>query len=120
MYRHHGDLATIGRRSAVVELGGSIRLTGPVGWWFWGVAHACYLVGFRSRVVVSFEWLWSHPTFQRGARLVTGREPRSGNAVPIPRQARAPGQGRAPGEGSPRSAPAQAQQQPAPAALRAV
>src|SRR5918995_6796059 len=48
-YRHHGDLATIGRRSAVVELG-KIRLTGLVGWWFWGVAHVWYLVGFRSRV----------------------------------------------------------------------
>ena len=69
-YRHHGDLATIGRRSAVVELG-RIRLTGLIGWWFWGIAHVWYLVGFRSRVVVSFEWLWSYLTFQRGARLIT-------------------------------------------------
>jgi NADH dehydrogenase len=70
-YRHHGDLATIGRRSAVVALGG-VRLTGLVGWWFWGIAHVWYLIGFRSRVVVSFEWLWSYLTFQRGARLITG------------------------------------------------
>jgi NADH dehydrogenase len=70
-YRHHGDLATIGRRSAVVALDG-IRLTGLVGWWFWGIAHVWYLIGFRSRVVVSFEWLWSYLTFQRGARLITG------------------------------------------------
>ena len=96
-YRHHGDLATIGRRSAVVELG-KIRLTGFVGWVFWCVAHIWYLVGFRSRVVVSFEWLWSYLTFQRGARLITGREPRGGNAVPIPGQARVPGQARAAGE----------------------
>ncbi|MBL6077862.1 NAD(P)/FAD-dependent oxidoreductase [Belnapia sp. T18] len=87
-YRHHGDLATIGRRSAVVELG-RIRLTGLVGWWFWGLAHVWYLIGFRSRVVVSFEWLWSYLTFQRGARLITGREPKGGNATPVPGQARA-------------------------------
>jgi len=87
-YRHHGDLATIGRRSAVVELG-KIRLTGFVGWLFWGVAHIWYLVGFRSRVVVSFEWLWSYLTFQRGARLITGREPpRDGETTPA--HARAP------------------------------
>lgn len=86
-YRHHGDLATIGRRSAVVELG-KIRLTGFVGWVFWGIAHIYYLVGFRSRVVVSFEWLWSYLTFQRGARLITGREPRGGSALPVPGQDR--------------------------------
>jgi NADH:ubiquinone reductase (H+-translocating) len=96
-YRHHGDLATIGRRSAVVVLD-SIRLTGLIGWWFWGVAHVWYLIGFRSRVVVSFEWLWSYLTFQRGARLITGREPRGGNATAVPGQARA--------EGAPRPAPA--------------
>jgi NADH dehydrogenase len=84
-YRHHGDLATIGRRSAVVALDG-MRLTGLVGWWFWGLAHVWYLIGFRSRVVVSFEWLWSYLTFQRGARLITGREPRGGNASRVPGQ----------------------------------
>ena len=70
--------------------------------------HACYLVGFRSRVVVSFEWLWSYLTFQRGARLITGREPRGGNATPVPGQARAEG------------GAAAAQQPAAPATLRAV
>ena len=70
-YRHHGDLATVGRRAAVVSLN-SIRLTGWFGWWFWGIAHVWYLIGFRSRVVVSFEWFWSYLTFQRGARLITG------------------------------------------------
>jgi NADH dehydrogenase len=119
-YRHHGDLATIGRRSAVVELG-KIRLTGLLGWWFWGIAHVYYLVGFRSRVVVSFEWLWSYLTFQRGARLITGREPRRGNAVRIPGQARVPGQSRAAGQAAAAGAPTAAQQQqPAQAALRAL
>ncbi|TPG60454.1 NAD(P)/FAD-dependent oxidoreductase [Roseomonas nepalensis] len=71
-YRHHGDLATIGRRSAVVAMDG-FRLKGWLGWWFWGLAHVYYLIGFRSRVVVSFEWFWSYLTFQRGARLITRR-----------------------------------------------
>ena len=74
VYRHCGDLATIGRRSAVVSLG-RFRLTGLIGWWFWGIAHVWYLIGFRSRIVVSFEWLWSYLTGQRGARLITGRDP---------------------------------------------
>jgi NADH dehydrogenase len=74
-YRHHGDLATIGRRSAVVTLD-RFRLKGLFGWLFWCVAHVWYLIGFRSRVVVSFEWLWSYLTFQRGARLITRPDPR--------------------------------------------
>ncbi|WP_191084308.1 NAD(P)/FAD-dependent oxidoreductase [Roseococcus microcysteis] len=73
-YRHHGDLATIGRRSAVVALG-RWRLTGRLGWWFWGIAHVWYLVGFRSRALVSFQWLWSYATRQRGARLITEAPP---------------------------------------------
>jgi NADH dehydrogenase len=64
-----------------------VRLTGLIGWWFWGIAHIWYLIGFRSRIVVSFEWLWSYLTFQRGARLITGREPRGGNAARVPGQA---------------------------------
>jgi NADH:ubiquinone reductase (H+-translocating) len=76
-YRHHGNLATIGRHSAVVELG-KIRLTGWLGWIFWSLAHVWYLIGFRSRFVVGFEWLWSYLTLQRGARLITWDEPRSG------------------------------------------
>ena len=63
---------------------------------------------------MSFEWLWSYLTFQRGARLITGREPRRGNAVPIPGQARVPGQSRAAGQAA-AGAPAAQQQQPAPA-----
>jgi NADH:ubiquinone reductase (H+-translocating) len=75
-YRNQGELATIGRRSAVVKLD-SIQLTGLIGWWFWGIAHVWFLIGFRSRIVVSFEWLWSYLTLQRGARLITGRDPAS-------------------------------------------
>jgi NADH dehydrogenase len=90
-YRHHGDLATIGRRAAVVSLD-SLRLTGWIAWWFWGIAHVWYLIGFRSRVVVSFEWLWSYLTFQRGARLITrdGEAPAEATAPAAPANDSAP------------------------------
>lgn len=69
-YAHHGDLATIGRRAAVVRLD-SIHLKGLIGWLFWSVAHIYYLIGVRNRFVVAFSWLWSYITHQRGARLIT-------------------------------------------------
>ena len=72
-YQNWGDLAAIGRKSAVVSLG-RFRLTGFVGWLFWGAAHIWFLIGFRSRVVVAFSWLWSYLTFQRGARLISDRD----------------------------------------------
>jgi NADH dehydrogenase FAD-containing subunit len=50
---HHGDLATIGRRSAVVALD-EMRLTGLIDWWIWRIAHVRYLSGSRSHVIVSF------------------------------------------------------------------
>ncbi|WP_207537078.1 hypothetical protein [Sabulicella rubraurantiaca] len=71
-YRHYGKLATIGRHSAVVYLD-CFKLRDHIGWCFWGIAQALFLIGFRSRVVVSFEWLWSYLTLQRSARLITGR-----------------------------------------------
>jgi NADH:ubiquinone reductase (H+-translocating) len=69
-YRHQGDLATIGRRAAVVELG-PIQLKGLVGWVFWSIVHIYFLIGLRNRFVVALTWLWSYITFQRGARLIT-------------------------------------------------
>ncbi len=68
-YHHVGDLATIGRKSAVVQLG-ALRLTGFLGWLFWSVVHIYFLIGIRNRFVVALNWLWSYLTFQRGARLI--------------------------------------------------
>jgi len=70
-YRHQGDLATIGWRTAVVNLR-HVRLTGLLGWLFWSLAHIYFLIGLRSRFVVAFSWAWQYLTFQRGARLITG------------------------------------------------
>jgi NADH:ubiquinone reductase (H+-translocating) len=69
-YRHQGDLATVGRRAAVVEFG-PVRLTGLIGWLFWSVVHIYFLIGLRNRMVVATNWLWDYVTFQRGARLIT-------------------------------------------------
>ncbi len=68
-YHHLGDLATIGRKSAVVKLG-PVQLTGFVGWVFWSAVHVYFLIGLRNRFVVAVNWLWSYVTFQRGARLI--------------------------------------------------
>ena len=73
-YRHEGDLATIGRRAAVVKVG-SFTLTGFAGWVFWGVAHIYFLIGLRNRFTVAFNWLWDWATYQSGARLITGYDP---------------------------------------------
>jgi NADH dehydrogenase len=68
-YRDAGQLATIGRRAAVVDFG-PIRFTGRLAWWFWGLVHIYFLISVRSRLVVAIQWLWSYLTFDRGARLI--------------------------------------------------
>ena len=70
-YRNAGNLATIGRNRAVADFGW-LRLTGFAGWLLWAAAHIFFLIGFRSRLMVATEWLWSYITFGRGARLITG------------------------------------------------
>ena len=70
-YRHTGNLATIGRKSAVIELP-FIRLTGLLAWWIWGIAHIYFLVGVRSPATVAINWFWQYVTYSRGARLITG------------------------------------------------
>jgi NADH dehydrogenase len=82
-YRHLGDLATIGRRAAVVKLGW-LELTGFAGWLFWSVVHIYFLIGLRNRFIVAFIWLWDYITYQRGARLITEAEasPPRGSQTP--------------------------------------
>jgi len=53
---------------------GWLRLTGRIAWFVWGLAHLYFLTGFRNRVAVAVDWLWSYLTYQRGARLITGDE----------------------------------------------
>jgi NADH:quinone reductase (non-electrogenic) len=70
-YLDKGTLAVIGRGSAVAEIGG-LRLRGLLGWLVWCFVHIFYLIGFRNRFVVMFEWAWAYLSYQRGARLITG------------------------------------------------
>jgi NADH:ubiquinone reductase (H+-translocating) len=71
IYKDVGILATIGRQSAVVDFG-KLHLTGFIGWLVWSLAHIYFLIGFRNRIAVAIDWLWSYVTFERGARLITG------------------------------------------------
>ena len=70
-YRNWGNLATIGRKRAVAEIG-TLRISGLPAWLLWSTAHIYFLVGFRNRIVVGANWLWNYLTFERGARLITG------------------------------------------------
>ena len=69
-YKHAGDLATIGKRRAVIDFGW-IRLRGAIAWWLWGFAHIFFLIGVRNRLAVALNWLWIYARDQRSARLIT-------------------------------------------------
>jgi len=71
-YRDKGSLATIGRSSAVAQLG-KLSFTGFFAWVLWVFVHIFYLIGFRNRFVVLFEWAWLYCTRQRGARVILER-----------------------------------------------
>lgn len=70
-YRNMGNLATIGRKCAVVDLGW-LQISGLFAWLLWSLAHVYFLIGFRNRLIVCANWAWSYITFDRGARLITG------------------------------------------------
>ncbi len=69
-YFDKGIMATIGRSRAVAEPFG-FKLSGFVAWLAWLVVHIWYLIGFRNRAIVMFEWFWAYVTYKRGARLIT-------------------------------------------------
>ena len=73
-YRHWGNLATIGRSRAVIDMG-RLRISGFLAWLLWGTAHLYFLVGFRNRLSVGLSWAWNYLTFARHARLITGELP---------------------------------------------
>jgi NADH:ubiquinone reductase (H+-translocating) len=72
-FRYHdkGNLAVIGRAQAIADLG-RVRISGFFAWLAWCFVHILFLVGFRNRALVLFEWAWAYFTYQRGARLITG------------------------------------------------
>lgn len=77
-YADYGNLATIGRNSAVVDLdtpAGPLRFSGYFAWLFWLFAHVWFLIGFRNRFVVLVDWAWAYWTHDRHARVVSVASP---------------------------------------------
>ena len=71
VYHDLGNMATIGRHSAVCDLPW-LRLKGYLAWWFWLFLHVYKLIGFRNRLTVMTQWAFSYLTYQRSVRLITG------------------------------------------------
>jgi NADH dehydrogenase len=80
-YRDYGNMATIGRGSAVAEIA-SLKVSGLLAWLIWLFIHIFWLIGFRSRLSVIGEWAWAYVTFQRRARLITDGRLRPGSRAP--------------------------------------
>lgn len=71
-YVDKGSLATIGRGAAVAQIG-SRKISGFLAWFLWMSVHIFFLIGFRNRVLVMLQWAWAYLSYDRGARLITGR-----------------------------------------------
>jgi NADH dehydrogenase len=75
-YFDKGQMATVGRNRALVEMG-DWKLVGWFAWVAWLFVHILYLIDFRNRLLVLTQWFWSYVTFHRGARLILSKEWRS-------------------------------------------
>ena len=73
VYRHLGNLATVGKSAAVIDFE-RVKLTGWLAWWIWGIAHIYFLIGTRSRLAVALSWMWSFVSGSHSARLITQKE----------------------------------------------
>lgn len=71
-YHDKGTMATIGRRAAVAQLPGGIRLRGTLAWLAWLALHLVTLIGFRNRVSVLLNWGWRYLSWRRGPRVIVG------------------------------------------------
>ena len=72
VYRDLGNLAIIGRGSAIADIG-RLHFSGPLAWLFWLFLHIFKLIGFRNRLSVMLQWAWAYVTLQRSVRLITER-----------------------------------------------
>ena len=70
-YFDKGSLATIGRNAGIAQIG-RLHLSGLIAWLAWLLVHVYFLIGFRNRVQVIWEWTWAYFRYQKGARLITG------------------------------------------------
>jgi NADH:ubiquinone reductase (H+-translocating) len=69
-YFDKGSMATIGRNKAVADLK-LVHLSGVPAWLAWLFVHIIFLVGYRNRLAVLFQWAWAYLSFNKGARLIT-------------------------------------------------
>jgi NADH dehydrogenase len=81
-YKDKGIMATIGRNAAVTELPNGARFRGVLAWYMWLALHLAYIIGFRSRIAVLVNWIWSYLTYDRHARIIVAVEPSRRAAVP--------------------------------------
>ena len=75
VYKDLGNMATIGRASAIADFGW-LRLHGWIAWLAWLFVHILNLIGFRNRILVFVQWAWAYFSYQRAIRLITGRDSR--------------------------------------------
>lgn len=75
-YSDKGQMATIGRKMAVLQVG-RIKLWGFLAWIAWLFVHIYYLIGFKNRIFVFIQWTWHYLSYGRGARLILDRDWRS-------------------------------------------
>ena len=73
-YRDYGSMATIGRAEAVADLGW-VQFSGFFAWLAWLFIHLIHLVQFQNRLLVLIQWAWNYFTWNRYARLITGKNP---------------------------------------------
>ena len=73
IFKDRGMLATIGKAHAIAQIG-RLRTVGVLAWLLWCVVHIFFLIGFRNRLRVMFEWAWYYLTSRSGARLIIGRK----------------------------------------------
>lgn len=85
-YWNKGNMATVGRKFAIVDFG-KFGLSGFLAWLMWLGLHIFYLIGFRNRISVLIQWAWAYVTYERGARLITAppirENPKAQNAVKV-------------------------------------
>lgn len=73
VYHDRGTMATIGKAKAVAQIG-PIRTIGLIAWLLWSLVHIFFLIGFRNRLRVMFEWAWYYMTLRPGARVIIGQK----------------------------------------------
>ena len=73
-YFDKGNLAVIGRGKAIADLNW-LRISGVPAWLIWVFIHLLYIVEFQNRLLIFLQWSWFYITFDRSARLITGKNP---------------------------------------------